>query len=261
MTRTGRNNTVVSLLTLFFFLSAALFAAFLYSVVYTSPDGAIRVDAPQWRAVSGATIMNLLALVSGVVFIRLFRRSPSVPVFFVMLFFVFSMIDISKLGQVMIPATSWRNVSPLLARVTIFGHMASALSLFAAGLYAGVARMQRHGTAMTLGFLITVGLSWAIPIDTLFLPENLVYSAGFHPSLDAMIAIVFALAVLNFLQSAVAARDRRQTLTAGAVVLIAVGRELLYFRTEATMIVAGTACFAVGVVVFAVQNYRDFLVG
>lgn len=255
MTRTGRNNTVLM-------MAVSVFLAALVTIVlFTFNLGEIDPQPGQWRAIAGALATTVIAFTVAVLYMRLFHRSPSVPVFFMVLFFIFSALDISKLGQVMVSATAWRHFSPLLARVSIFGHVTGALALFAAGLYASVARMQRHGTAMTMGLVIALGLSWAVPIDTFRIRENLVYSAGFHPSLDAMILVVLVLAVLNFIHAALVVRERRQLMSAGAVALIVLGRETLFYRTEPLLIALGAALLVTGAAVFAVENYRDYLVG
>ncbi len=254
MTRTGRNNTAL-LLTGAFFLGALVMTVF-----FLVNLRAITLEQGQLRAVAGALATTTIAFVVTVTYMRLFHRSPSVPVFFVVLYFIFSILDISKLGQVMISMTAWRHFSPFLARVSIFGHIAGALALFAAGLYATVSRMQRHGIAMMIGFLIALGLSWAVPIDTLRMRSNLVYAAGFQPSLDAVITVLIVLAVLNFVQAAVSGRERRQVMSALAVALIVLGRELLFYRTEPFFLVGGSVLFAAGAAFFAVENYRDYLV-
>jgi hypothetical protein len=262
MTRTGRNNTANLLLALFFTAGFAVLATFVLvatGVLETEPGaGTARIDSRR-AALVGTILTATVAAGAAAIYRRLFRRSSSIPVFFMVLFFIFTVGDISKLGHVLIPAPSWRHLSPLLARFTIFSHIAGALSFFAAGLYASVARMQRQGTAILLGTLIALGLSWAVPIDTLQLPDNLVYAAGFRASLDAAIMIILALGVLNFIQAAAAGRDRRQAVSAIAAAFIAIGREVLFYRAEVPLIVIGTGLFAAGAGVFAVQNYRDYL--
>lgn len=247
---------------LFFTAGSAVLVTFLFAatgvVTIEIGEGMARIES-YGPALAGAIISAIVAAASAAVYKRLFRRSSSIPVFFMVLFFVFTVGDISKLGHVLIPAHSWHTVSPLLARFTVFSHIAGALAFFAAGLYASVARMQRQGTAILLGSSLALGLSWAVPIDTLQLPENLVYAAGFHASVDAIIMIVFALGVLSFVQAAVANRDRRQAFSAGATALIALGREILFYRTELPWIVVGTASLVVGAGMFALQNYRDYL--
>ncbi len=260
MTRTGRNNTAVFLVSLFLVAAVALLVLFVTELRIVSEVGSVDPTPEEWRAVAGALVTTVISFTAAIVYIRLFRRSPSVPVFFVVLFLIFTAVDVSKLGQVMIPATAWRNVSPVLARVTIFGHMSGALALFAAGLYASVSRMQQHGIAMTIGLFVSLGLSWAVPIDTFSLPHNLVYTAGFQPSLDVMIQVVFGLAVVNFLQAAVTGRERRQVMSALAVALVTLGREVLYYRTEVPVVIGGAVLFVAGVAVYAVENYRDYLV-
>lgn len=260
MTRTGRNNTVRFLSSLFFIAFLIVVAALVIQLRIVPPSGDLVPDPDQWRAIGGAVMTAVIAFIAAIVYMRLFRRSPSVPIFFVVLFFVFTMLDVTKLGQVMVPETAWRVYSPVLARVSIFGHISSVLALFAAGVYASVARMQRHGTVLLFGMMIAMGLSWAVPIDVLYLPRNLVYTAGLQPSLDSMIQVVVVLAVLNFVQAAVVGRDRRQMMSAGAVALIALGREILFYRTEPVWLVLGPVLFAGGAILFAVENYRDYLV-
>lgn len=254
MTRTGRNNTVL-------LAAITVFLCILLTIVLfiLNLEG-ISVQPGQWRAIAGALITTVVAFTVALVYMRLFLRSTSIPVFFTVLFFIFTALDITKLGQVLIPLTAGRHFSPLLARVTIFGHITGALALFAAGLYASVERMQRHGIAMTLGLVVSLGLSWAVPIDTVQIRDNLVYTAGFQPSLDAMILVVLLLATLNFAHAAFMIRERRQVLSAGAVAMIVLGRETLFYRTEPVFLLLGAAFFTAGAAVFAMENYRDYLV-
>jgi hypothetical protein len=120
--------------------------------------------------------------------------------------------------------------------------------------------MQRHGTAIVVACMIAVGLSWAIPIDTGDLPANLVHRAGIGTSLQATLLLLLAVSVVNFVHAALNSGNPRGLITAGAVALMATGRELLFYRVEPLWIVLGAVAVLAGGIIFAGQNYRDFLV-
>ncbi len=191
---------------------------------------------------------------------RLFRRSPSIPVFFMTLFFLSMTLDATKLAQIVVASGSSQHLSLILGRVSIFAHVVGVLSLFAAGLYAGGIRMQRHGTVVFVGLLIAFSLSWSLPVDTTFLPDNLVYPAGVRESFQASLIVIQVLAVLNFIQASISNRNPRMLVTALSVVLLAAGRELLFFLVDPLWIIVGIGAVIFGGVVFTGQYYRDFLV-
>ncbi|MCG8479110.1 MAG: hypothetical protein MI724_08455 [Spirochaetales bacterium] len=214
----------------------------------------------QLLALSAVIVNCLLGFVFSLVYMRLFRRTPSLSVFFVTWFFLLMSFDASKIGQILLPVSPWPQFAPVVARVTIFGHIIGVVSLFGAGLYAGGVRMQRHGTAMFVVAMIALALSASIPIDTSSLPPHLVYEAGMRSSLQATLVLLLVVAVVNYVQAAVGKQDYRQLMSALAVALVAAGREMLFYFIEPLWLVAGAAALVVGGVLFAAQNYRDFLV-
>ncbi|MFW5826816.1 MAG: hypothetical protein ACOCU4_01925, partial [Alkalispirochaeta sp.] len=133
------------------------------------------------------------------------------------------------------------------------------MALFGAGLYAGGLRMQRHGTAILVGGIIAVALSWSIPIDTSVLPDHLVYRAGIRSSLQATLFLLLAVAVVNYVQASINNGNPRQLISAGAIAALAMGRELLFYRVEPVWLAVGSLLVVTGGIVFAGQNYRDFL--
>lgn len=235
-------------------------AAYILVLNGTIGTGAADVTVEQILASGGALLTAVLGLLLAAIYLRLFRRTPSLSVFFVVWFFLAMTLDVLKLAQLVLPFTALPQFAPAVSRLTVFGHIAGVMALFGAGLYAGGVRMQRHGTAMLVVGLIALGLAWSVPIDTAELPEHLVYRAGVRASLQSTLALLLVVAVVNFVHAALNNGNPRQLLSALAVALLAAGRELLFYRIEPWWIVAGAGAVITGGILFASQNYRDFLV-
>jgi hypothetical protein len=260
MTLTGRNQSLRLALFLVTPVVAAVVVALSRAVRVGLGAAPINLSIDQLFAVTGALVSVGLGLIFVAVYLRLFRRTPSLSVFFVIWFFLSMAIDVSKLGQVILPGSPWPQLVPVVSRVSIFGHIIGVMALFSAGLYEGGVRMQRHGTAMFVAVLLAVGLSWSVPIDTSVLPPHLVYPAGMRASLRATLVVLLVVAVVNYLEAAISSGNPRQLSAAAAVFLLATGREVLFYQTAPLWIVLGAAAVLAGGILFAVHNFRDFLV-
>jgi hypothetical protein len=258
MTLTGRNITIRSGLA----LCGTITVAVLLHFVWNLRHGYLPVELRNVQIVAliGAAVTVVLGFLFSGVYARLFRRSPSIPVFFLTLFFLSITLDITKLAQLVVRTGSSQYFSLLVGRASIFGHIVGVMALFVAGLYAGGIRMQRHGTVVLVGLLIAFSLSWLIPVDTSYLPDHLVYPAGVKASFQSALLVFHLLAVLNFIQAAIVNQNPRMAVTALAVAFLAAGREILFFSVSPVWIVIGGGAVVVGGVVFTGQYYRDFLV-
>lgn len=259
MTLAGRS-LLLRLMFLLMFLLAAGTSAFLALAF----NGMLPVVDPelelgQLPAAGAALATGLAGLLSSALYLRLFRRTPSLAVFFVIWFFLAMVPDVLKLLQLVLPYSSWPQLAPAVSRMGLLAHLLGVMALFAAGLYAGGVRMQRHGTAIFIAGLIALALSWSIPIDTATLPPHLVFSAGIRSSMRVTIILFLVLAVLNFLQAGISAGGARRYGSAAAVAALAVGRELLFYSVDLVVLIVGMGLFLAGMALFAVLNYRDFL--
>lgn len=260
MTLMGRNTTIRLVLLACVIVTAGLIALFV--AVLTGWGSSVEVDlrVGELFAVGGTFVTVGLGLLYSAIYARLFRRSPSIPVFFVTFFFLSMTLDIFKIGQIVVHSGLWPQYSPTIARVTIFGHISGVFALFAAGLYAGGVRMQRHGTVVLVGAVIALSLSVLIPVDTTTLPDHLVYPAGVRASFEVALLVILGLSVANFIQAAIANQNSRFFLTAAAIALLAMGRELLYYSAEPLAIIVGGGGVILGGAIFTGRHYRDYLV-
>lgn len=216
-------------------------------------------SAAEWMAVTAAATAALLGFTISAIYIRLFRRSPAISVFFVTWYLLLLVLDAVKIAQLILPVVGWPQFAPLVSRVSLFGHILGVMALFGGGLYAGGVRMQRHGTAMGVATLIAVGMSWMIPVDTAVLPPNLVYPAGLRSSLDATLLLLVVVSVINYLQAVITRQEWRRLVGVVAVAMIASGREMLFYLTSPVAVVVAAALLIAGAILFAAQNYRDLL--
>tara|TARA_B100000614_G_scaffold125012_1_gene111804 strand:- start:147 stop:932 length:786 start_codon:yes stop_codon:yes gene_type:complete len=259
MTLTGRNLSLRVAFTGLVLISVAVVVAFVGAANGKYVPTPVRLSIDELLAVSGALLAAALGVSMAAVYLRLFRRTPSLAVFFVIWFYLAMVVDVLKLVQVVLPSTPWPQFGPAISRIGVFGHVTGVMALFAAGLYAGGVRMQRHGTAIFVACVIAFGLSWSIPIDTSFLPSHLVYRAGVRASLQATLILLLVVSVVNFVQASINNGNPRQLLSALAIALLATGRELLFYRIEPVWLATGAVSILVGGILFAGQNYRDFL--
>lgn len=260
MTLAARNLTLRFALSILLLVNIGVFFIFIGQLRGSSYGTIDDLSLNQLLALFAVVVSCLFGFVFSMVYMRLFRRTPSLSVFFVTWFFLLMSFDVSKIGQILLPVSPWPHFASMVARVSIFGHIIGVVALFGAGLYAGGVRMQRHGTAMFVVAMIALALSASIPIDTSSLPHHLVYEAGMRSSLQATLVLLLAVSVINYVQAAVGKQDYRQFMAALAVALMAAGREILFYFIEPLWLVFGAAALAAGGILFAAQNYRDFLV-
>jgi hypothetical protein len=259
MTLPARNLSLRIAYALLLIVSLATAIVFLWLLESNDYAAQFGLSGPERSAVAAAAASTVTGAALAGVYLRLFRRSPSLAVYFVVWFYLAVMFDVTKLLQLLLPVSPWPQFTGAVARVTIFGHVIGVMALFASGLYAGGVRMQRHGTALFVGMLIAFGLSWSIPIDTSTLPAYLVYETGMRASLRAALWLLLAIAAVNFVHAAFHNGSVRGLVSAGSVALMAIGREILFYQVSVIWTVAGTAALVAGGVIFAGRNYRDFL--
>lgn len=252
MTLNQRNITLRALL-LFHGLTLVLVAGW---VVWQSPE----IPWEHAWALTGSAVATLTGMVCGIVYLRLFRRSRSVPIFFMVVFFFFTMLDALKWTQPGFALSTTPYIGALVSRFIIFGYVAGALALFASGLYADAPRLKWPGIAMAVGTLLTGMLVWVIPVDTTILPVHLVHPAGVPAPVDTLAAILFVLGVLNYSESAIVRKDLRKGGIALAVLVMIAGRVFLYLRTDVVSIAVGVFLFIGGAAIYGFANHRDYLV-
>ncbi|MEX2444921.1 MAG: hypothetical protein WD492_15075 [Alkalispirochaeta sp.] len=259
MTLTGRNQSLRFALAVLVLVTVAVAGAFGIALQGALFFTQLQLSLDVLLAVTGTFITVGLGFVLSAAYFRLFRRTPALSVFFVTWFFMLMILDVLKLGMVFLPESPWPQLASEFSRAVTFGHVTGVMALFGAGLYAGGLRMQRHGTAMLVGGIIAVALSWSIPIDTSYVPDHLVYRAGIRSSLQATLFLLLVVAVINYVQASINSGNPRQLISAVAIATLAVGRELLFYRVEPIWMGIGAFLVVVGGIVFAGQNYRDFL--
>lgn len=253
MTLASRKRTLIGILVLaiLLHLSTAVF------FIRTPPD----LSISELFALIGSAAAVFVSFLASVLFIHLFRRSPSVSVFFMTLSFLLLSLDGLKYAQVLAADQALSELGVILSRILIAGNLLWVSALAGAGLYAGGVRMQRHGTAIVFVTALVATLAASIPLDTGMLPVNLVHSAVLRASLDVIIALFATMAVLNYVYTAFNDRSTRRLWSALSVGLIAVGREGLFHWIEPPAVLGSTALLVAGATIFALRHYREQILG
>ena len=140
MTLTGRNLSLRVAFTGLVLISVAVVVVFVGAANGKYVPTPVRLSIDELLAVSGALLAAALGVSMAAVYLRLFRRTPSLAVFFVIWFYLAMVVDVLKLVQVVLPSTPWPQFGPAISRIGVFGHVTGVMALFAAGLYAGGGR-------------------------------------------------------------------------------------------------------------------------
>ncbi len=252
MTLNQRNTTLRTLISVH---GAAVILVVVW-LVWQSPE----ISTEHAGALTAATATTVIGMIYGVLFLRLFRRSRSIPIFFMVVFFVLTMLDALKWTQPAFAQSITPYLGVLVSRVIMFGYVGGALAIFASGLYADAPRLKWPGISLVMGGLLSGMLVWVVPVDAAVLPPNLVYPAGVPAPVNTLTAILFFLGVLNYSEQAIVRQDLRKGGIVLAVLVVVVGRVLLYQRTDLLSIVLGGVLFISGAAVYGFVNYRDYLV-
>ena len=211
-------------------------------------------------AIVAAVVSAGTGLFLSVGFVRVFRRSSSVAVFFAVLYLLLSAVDVTKLWHLFDVSVIPMGSQVLATRVVHFGHLLGTFSLFASSLYAVGVRFQRHGMLILLGGFVALALIWALPIDTTVLQPNLTFRAGLRTPVALSVSALVGLSVINYVYAGVLEADIRFSVSTSAVAGMAVGREALFFASNPVVIILAGALMVTGATLYAFRSYRDYTI-
>jgi hypothetical protein len=211
-------------------------------------------------AIGGLGFLGLFVPTTVSVLTRFFRKVAAPEMFFFVVFVLALSFDLFKLVHPLRHAVEFARVYSVSAtRVVLFGHILGVFALFASSLYVAGVTYQKTGTALGFAALIAFALVYSIPVDSLTLLPNFVYQAGEERSLQIVVLVLQGLSVLNCAYGAFLSQDRGYLVLCLGLLLVIVGRQLLYYLASPTSIALGALLLLGGTALFVGKSRNMYL--
>jgi hypothetical protein len=202
----------------------------------------------------------VFALVSAFSMNRFFRKYTAPEMLFFLVFMFTIPLEGTRIAQILIHAEGLPLVIRTLAtRVLYFGYLTGVFSLFASSLYITEFDQQRTGTALMVVLALAFAVVYIVPVDGLELYPNLVHRVAHEEMLRTVSLILIGLTALNYLYNAFASGDRRDIVQAIAVIVVGVGRFVVFAFSLLPVVAVASIVVAVGVGVYARTAYKKYL--
>lgn len=206
------------------------------------------------------SVSSAISIVGTVLVLRYFRRTNAPEVFLFCLFLISLSGDNFKLA---LPLLILLDQPPLygviLTRVIQFCHLFGVFCLFSSTLFTTGMDYQRLGTVAAVALIVALALTYSMPVDSLTLHPNLVYQMGDQLTLQLLIAALAVLSVVNVANAALAHGGEGLSIYAATVVLMFLGREVMFALGGYVASLIGAALLLLGSVTYGVRKYVDYL--
>jgi hypothetical protein len=218
-------------------------------VLSTPEPGFLRIIA-----LAGMACLLVFAVLANLGVRRLYRRTDSAELLFLMLFCLSICLEAWRLGNLVFPAlglSQYLNV--VVTRLVLFSRFFGLLCLLVASLYAVGMKYVQYSVLIGGMFVLAFALAGVLPLDTSLYEPTFLYKLGDRQGYLFVRLILALLMVINFVVAARLRRSRRFAVAAVAAFMLFAGRELLQQGIAPLPVVLGTAALIVGFVVFVRQ--------
>lgn len=221
-----------------------------------------------WKTTRGAfaaTIVEIVVLAiaaagGGLLLRRYFLKTSAPEIFFFIVFILSLCFDSLKAVHVLLlvhDVPSYYGV--IVTRAVYFGHFAGMFCLLAASLYAVGVQYQKHATALGIAALVAFAVAYIVPVDSLVLYPTLVYRVGNESTIQIILLILSVLIVSSYGTAVLKETTNERAVTALAICLAVIGRELLFVSEGPIGIGMGLALVLAGGAMFGLKNYDLYL--
>jgi hypothetical protein len=216
-------------------------------------------DSLLWSLTTLGAI-GLFVPITLVIITHFFRKISAPEVFFFLVFLFTLTLDLAKILQ---PLTTLlelpRSYATTGTRVVYFGNILGVFCLFTSSLYIAGVTYQKTGTALGIALLVAFSLVYAIPVDSLELNPSLVHTVGEEMSVHIVLSVIYVLTILNTIYGVVGTQDSEYAVLLIGIVLLVIGRQLLFFLGTPLICAGGLGATIAGAVVFAGKSRRMYL--
>jgi hypothetical protein len=201
-----------------------------------------------------------LGVASGPLVGRLFRRTSSPELLFLMLFLASLSLEVWRAANLLfhllpVPAA----VAAVATRAVLFGRLFGLCCLLASSLYAAGLRYSHYPAAAGALALLAFTLAAVQPVDATTLTPSFLYALGDPQGYHAIGAVLAALIVASFLAAALIRRSTRFAGVAAGAALLLAGRALAGYGASPAASAAGVLALAAGTWLFVRQIAMYYL--
>lgn len=217
------------------------------------PQGAV-------YSLAAAGFLGLISAVAVAVSWRLFRRVSSAEIYFMTLFFMSLSAELLRIAQPLAEAAALPGfIGVLVTRVVLFGRLAGALALFAAGVYSAGADYPRIGTVTALLALLSFLVVYFVPVDDARMTASFVHVTGGRTSVDLMLAFLSVGTVVNYAIGWLRGHRERGGSISFAIAGLVAGKLLLLHIPALLPVAVGLLLIASGCLSFVLVNRSYYL--
>jgi hypothetical protein len=205
-------------------------------------------------ALAGMACLLAFAVLANMGVRKLYRRTDSAELLFLMLFCLSICLEVWRLGSLVFAALgSSQYLNVMITRLVLFSRFFGLLCLMMSSLYAVGMKYVQYPVLIGGMAVLAFTLAGVLPLDTSLYEPTFLYKLGDRQGYLFVRVILALLMVVNFVLAARVRRSRRFAVAALAALLLFAGRELLQYGIAPLPVVLGTAALAAGFVVFVRQ--------
>ena len=185
---------------------------------------------------------------------RLFRKTTSPEIFFIITFIICLSLENLRTGIIIIHVLSLSvYLSTALSQGIIFGRIFALLCLLVSSLYAVGMKYSSYSTLLGGLLLLSVTLANIIPIDSTMLQVNFLCKLGDERGYMFLHFILGLLMLLNYSVACLSRRSKRFLPMGAAALMLFVGKDLLYFGVSPLPSGLGMLLLICGTILFSRQ--------
>ncbi len=191
---------------------------------------------------------------------RYFRTSITPTIFFVTVSMILSGMTSLRMAQFLLPRYGFTFTHmATLSRAVYAIHIAGALSLFTASIYAAGAQYTRIWGAFIAVGAVALSFAYVLPVDTFQLDEALLHRLASSGNVQLVTGVLALLTLVNFLRYGIEAEDSGRAAVPLAVGAMLLAREVLFYVSGLPLHLAVAIVYTVGFVLFVRNSYAVYL--
>ena len=210
--------------------------------------------------IAGLFALLLVCLVAGIVLRRLYHRTASAEVFFIIFFLCSLALEALRIwnGLFLLEVLPL-SISTIGTRIVYFGRIFGLVCLLFGSVYAVEIRFKRFGVLLLCSIFLSLVFAYVLPLDSSVILSNFLYRLGDERS-TLLFVLVLQIAIgLNFFIAGLKRQQRGFVFAAISVLLMLAGRDLLLFQISLFSLIAGELVFVAGLGLFSRQMRRLYL--
>ncbi|MFW6292018.1 MAG: hypothetical protein ACOC7V_06775 [Spirochaetota bacterium] len=213
-----------------------------------------------YASLAAAGVLGLVSTTGVAVSARLFRRVSSAEIYFMTLFLISLSFELVRIGQPLLEINDMpAALSALLTRIVLFGRLAGALSLFAAGVYSAGADYPRIGSVTLLIASLSFLIVYLIPVDTQQMNATFMNVTGGREAVDLLLAFLSVGAIANYGIGWWRGHRERGGAIALTAIGLAIGKELVLHVPSPVSLGSGLILLGIATASFVLVNRSYYL--